>query len=347
MRNHETRSARSSGLTARDALANLSTRIWNPLKPLLDARPDVRHLRIAPDAALNLVPFEALSDGRQLIERFAIGYLPAGRDLAAEEPVESAAAAPIVVVSPGGSARSDRRQAARGAFRATTLSRLGAASAEAAGFRRLVPSSELYSSGNATERRVKSVRGPLLLHIAGHGIIGGAEDCQESPCASDGLEPSANAMALSAIVLEEAYGRGSGSSEDGMLTPLELQNVNLRGTHMLVLSQCQMASGVTSVGEGVYGMRRAAAIAGARTFVAPLWNVEDGVQRLLMRHFYRGLAAGLTRSEALRRAKLEVRKMPSTASFLYWGPVILSGADLPLPPSLFNRPEAADAQRQR
>jgi CHAT domain-containing protein len=144
-------------------------------------------------------------------------------------------------------------------------------------------------------------------------------------------------MALSAIVLEEAYGRGRGSSEDGMLTPLELQNVDLRGTEMLVLSQCQMANGVASVGEGVYGMRRAASIAGARTFVAPLWNVEDGVQRTLMERFYNGLAAGLTRADALRRANLELRRSPTTRSFLYWAPVILSGSASALPASLFQR----------
>src|SRR5206468_3519471 len=99
--------------------------------------------------------------------------------------------------------------------------------------------------------------------------------------------------------------------------------------------QCQMANGAASVGEGVYGMRRAAAIAGARTFVAPLWNVEDGVQRKLMERFYGGLASGQTRSDALRRAKLQIRQSPATSSFLYWAPVILSGSASALPSSLF------------
>ena len=142
-------------------------------------------------------------------------------------------------------------------------------------------------------------------------------------------------MALSAIVLEEAYGRGKGSSDDGFLTPLELQNVDLRGTEMLVLSQCQMANGLASVGEGVYGMRRAAAIAGARTFVAPLWNVEDGVQRTLMARFYADLAAGQTRADALRSREAAAPAVAATSSFLYWAPVILSGSASALPPALF------------
>jgi CHAT domain-containing protein len=71
--------------------------------------------------------------------------------------------------------------------------------------------------------------------------------------------------------------------------------------------------------------------------VAPLWNVEDGTQRTLMARFYAGLAAGQTRADALRHAKLLLRRSPSTSSFLYWAPVILSGSASALPPSLFRR----------
>jgi hypothetical protein len=72
-------------------------------------------------------------------------------------------------------------------------------------------------------------------------------------------------MTLSAIVLEEAYGRGCQSTDDGLLTPLELENVDLHDIEMLVLSHCQMANVMASIGEGVHGMRRAAAVAGARS----------------------------------------------------------------------------------
>ena len=142
-------------------------------------------------------------------------------------------------------------------------------------------------------------------------------------------------MSLSAIVLEEAYGRGGASSQDGLLTALELQSLDLQGTEMLVLSQCRMADGVPSSGEGVFGMRRAAAIAGVKTSVAPLWKVEDVAQRQLMDRFYRELSAGKGRAEALREAQLQLLKKPRTASFLQWAPVILSGDPGPLPRSLF------------
>ena len=111
--------------------------------------------------------------------------------------------------------------------------------------------------------------------------------------------------------------------------------MDLHGTELLVLSQCQLADGVASSGEGVYGMRRAAAIAGARTFVAPLWKVADAPQQTLMERFYKELSAGTTRVEALHRAELQLLKNPRTRSFLYWAPVILSGDAGPLPKSVF------------
>jgi CHAT domain-containing protein/tetratricopeptide (TPR) repeat protein len=335
VRNGEARAARSSESTARETLAVLSEKLWKPLQPLVDRHPNVRRLRIAPDGSLNLVPFDALSDGHELIDRFAITYIPAGRDLATAAS-SHAATSPIVVVSPGATVRAAAAQPAQGsAFRAGTLTRLPAAAGEASDLRRLIPSASIYSGASATERQLKNVHGPSLLHIIGHGIVLGEDTCAQRTCLPAEITPSVNAMSLSAIVLEEAYGRGGVSVDDGMLTPLELQNVDLRGTEMLVLSQCQMASGVPSVGEGVYGMRRAAAIAGARSFVAPLWNVEDGVERTMMDRFYRGLAAGQTRSDALKSAKLAVRRSPATRSFLYWAPLILSGSAAAIPPAVF------------
>jgi CHAT domain-containing protein len=162
-------------------------------------------------------------------------------------------------------------------------------------------------------------------------------DCKTDPnspgCAVSSLD--AASRVLSAIVLEEAYGRGGVSSQDGWLTALELQTLDLHGTALLVLSQCQMAGGVASLGDGVYGMRRAAAIAGARTFVAPLWKVADAPEQALMERFYKELSAGRSRAEALRVAELELLKNPETSNFLYWAPVILSGDPSPLPKSIF------------
>ena len=334
--NHESAAAQASMKTAHEAILELSRRLWTPLKPLVDVKA-ITQLRIAPDASLNLVPFEALTDGRELIDRFTITYVPAGRDLVASDSVH-ALEPPVVVVSPGEDSPRLAVATDQASIRRGALPRLDAAMAEAGDIRRLIPGLQVYTGRSATERHVKELHAPALLHIVGHGVVRGGDDCGGQACPSPPLNPRTQAMALAAIALEESYGRSSGgSSEDGFLTALELQNMDLRGTEMLVLSQCQMASGLPSVGEGVYGMRRAAEIAGVRTFVAPLWNVADDVQRQLMKRFYEGLAAGETRGEALRRAKMALRRSPATSNVLYWAPVILSGSSSAVARTLFHQ----------
>jgi CHAT domain-containing protein/tetratricopeptide (TPR) repeat protein len=343
----ENQNAKSLEGTANDARRELSRKLLAPLEPWLSQSTSARRLRIAPDGMLTLVPFGALSDarGRFLVERFALDYVLAGRDLADSMRQDVPAGPPIIALSPGAGASrpASRSPASRGlvasVFRADRLERLEGAEAEARKLQSIIPRSQLLAEGQATEERVKQLHSPALLHIVGHGIVRGNEDCKANPsspgCAVSGLDPASRAMSLSAIVLEEAYGRGAGSPEDGWLTALELQTLDLRGTALLVLSQCQMAGGVASSGEGVYGMRRAAAIAGARTFVAPLWKVADAPEQALMERFYKELSAGRSRVEALRLAELQLLKNPETGNFLYWAPVILSGDPSPLPKAIF------------
>jgi CHAT domain-containing protein/Tfp pilus assembly protein PilF len=340
--NHEMRGVESAETTAQDAIGQLSGKILTPLKSWLAQEKQARRLRIAPDGMLTLLPFGALSDGRFLEERYAISYLPAGRDLVLSEHSTQELGVPVIALSPGmGGKRSSGGSTVASVFRAERLERLAGAELEARALQARIPRARLLAEGEATEQTLKKLHSPALLHILGHGIVRGNEDCKirpESPgCELVNLDPAARAMSLSAIVLEEAYGRGHGSPEDGLLTALELQGLDLNGSEMLVLSQCRMADGVPSVGEGVYGMRRAAAIAGVKTFVAPLWRVADTAQEALMTRFYKELSAGRSRSDALRLAKLQLLRKPETANFLYWAPVILSGDPGPLPTALFQR----------
>jgi CHAT domain-containing protein/lipopolysaccharide biosynthesis regulator YciM len=339
---NEKRAAKSAEDTARDALRTLSGK----LKPLMDwlaQSKEVRRLRVAPAGMFNLLPFAALMDarGRFMIEGYAISYLSASRDLVNPPGTSQAAGPPVIAVSPGASAgRTIAGVPSAIAFRADRLERLGNARAEARDLHRLMPGAQVLDEGEATEGRVKQLHRPSLLHIVGHGIVRGNEVCpagSTSPqCQLAGVDAAARVMSLSAIVLEEAYGRGGRSTQDGMLTALELQTLDLQNSEMLVLSQCRMADGIPSAGEGVFGMRRAAAIAGVKTFVAPVWKVADATQRILMERFYKELSAGTGRAEALRRAQLQIFRNPASGNFLYWAPVILSGEPGPLPPGLFS-----------
>jgi CHAT domain-containing protein/tetratricopeptide (TPR) repeat protein len=334
LRNGESRGAETSEKTARDALGVLSARL-RPAIRSLTRNSGHRRVRIAADGMLSLMPFAALTDdqGRFLVENFTISYVAAARDLVTPDVAPSGLPGPVVVAVSAGPVPPN----ASGADR---LAQLPLAQREARQVQTWFPHALLWDNGVATEQRVKALHSPALLHIVGHGIVRGNEDCRLEPqnpaCGLTGLDPTARVMGLSAIVLEEAYGRGGGSQDDGMLTALELQGVDLRGTEMLVLSQCRMADGIPSVAGGVYGMRLAAAIAGARSFVAPLWNVSDTAEQSLMDGFYHDLAGGADRAEALRNAQVRLLRNPRTASALYWAAVILSGAAGPLRKGLFS-----------
>jgi CHAT domain-containing protein len=335
---NEAVSAKASEQTAQNALGTLSKKL-NPVMVKLARRKQVVRLRIAPDGMLNLAPFGALADARGafLTQHFAISYVSAGRDLTGVSSGATGTLA-VIAVSPGASGKV-AGVASVGAFRAERLERLDDAEREARDVKKWIPRAQLLNEGEATEQRIKQLHHPAVLHIVGHGIVRGNEDCKVDPsspaCQLAIIDPAARVMSLSAIVLEEAYGRGGVSSQDGLLTALELQSLDLQGTQMLVLSQCRMADGVPSSGEGVFGMRRAAAIAGVRTFVAPLWKIADTTEQALMDRFYKELSAGKGRAEALREAQLELLGKQGTASFLQWAPVILSGDPGPLARGLF------------
>lgn len=58
---------------------------------------------------------------------------------------------------------------------------------------------------------------------------------------------------------------------------------------LIVLSACETALGRALSGEGLIGRRRAFHLAGARTVVSSLWQLDDESTARLMRGPYEGL----------------------------------------------------------
>src|SRR5262249_21845082 len=95
---------------------------------------------------------------------------------------------------------------------------------------------------------------------------------------------------------------------DGLLTAEDVAGLDLLDTELVVLSACDTGLGRVHFGEGVFGLRRAFQLAGAKTLVMSLWKVPDLATAFLMDHFYDNLLArGLDRDLALSEAQRATR----------------------------------------
>jgi CHAT domain-containing protein len=106
--------------------------------------------------------------------------------------------------------------------------------------------------------------------------------------------------------------------------------MNLHTTDMVVLSACETGLGEVQMGQGVFGLRRAFAQAGAKSIVMSMWSVPDRETKELMVTFYKNLVSGkLNRCQALRRAALMemeiARDRYGHASPFFWGAFVFVG----------------------
>ncbi|OAI46312.1 hypothetical protein AYO44_11465 [Planctomycetaceae bacterium SCGC AG-212-F19] len=116
---------------------------------------------------------------------------------------------------------------------------------------------------------------------------------------------------LSGLVLAGANVPVQPDRDDGILTALEVADLDLRGVGLVVMSACETGLGATAGGEGVLGLQRAFQSAGARSVVASLWKVEDQGTAALMSLFYHKLwRENKSPVAALREAQLTIYLNP-------------------------------------
>lgn len=284
--------------------AALSRPLLSELPPL--QQPGIRHLIIVPDGLLGQIPFEVLpeSDGKLLIERFSISYLPAAslftsgakqRELRWPwQRMFEAFADPSPGLGDGGMELAAARSWPRLPEAAHEVTEIAAA----VGGR-----SAVYLGSEARKKTLQGTPPAPLMHFATHAFA----DMQDPDRSYILLAPASPAQRFDYLFLKEVSG------------------LRLGGVNLVALSACETDTGKLVRGEGVASFSRAFLGAGARSVMTSLWDVSDRATAQLMIQFYGELARGETKQEALRSAKLDLRRQAGTAHPAYWAAFVLEG----------------------
>ena len=326
-----------------------------PLRAAIRAN---KELYLAPEGELNLIPFGVLQDeeGRYLIETHKLNYVSSGRDLLRYNETEATGSGTVLLGDPDydgdrpeaeAESELDKPDNPRSRdLRSATWPALPGTRREVEALAAILGSDSvgLYLGAQAKEDTVKQVKSPRILHLATHGffleeqdkstwregVIRGFSDSGLSLRVPESIE---NPLLRSGLVFAGANQLGRQDAleggEDGILTALEVSSIPLWGTDLVVMSACQTGVGETRRGEGVFGLRRAFQLAGARTVVMSLWSVPDEETATLMGDFYRRMAAGEGKSRSLQNAMLAQmrsrREQHGAAHPFYWGAFVSVG----------------------
>ena len=188
-----------------------------------------------------------------------------------------------------------------------------------------------YMNKEASEEKIKNIHSPDILHIATHGFFIPEKE-EETPIiySKDPSLAHDNPLTRSGLLLagveKNLVGEpksGVANEEDGILTALEVMNLTLDHTDLVILSACETGSGKIRNGEGVYGLQRAFLVAGANNLVMSLWKVSDEATEELMIGFYSNFLVSKDKAAAFRQAQLELKKKYEAP--FYWGAFVLIG----------------------
>jgi tetratricopeptide (TPR) repeat protein len=313
----------------RDLTARVAQQRLAPLQPYLTgegALPAVNHLIVLPSATLADLPIEvlveSLPDGPP---KYVVSYAPSGtifawlrerprrvvdtpRLLALGDPIFTA---PTAVAPPSPESSRGQRALAtlRSRSRGETPQPLPDTRREVQAIADLFDRPETMLGSEASEQRLDEINrtGRLrqfdFLHLATHGKLDRQVALRSALLLARDRLPDPMRRILDG---EPIY--------DGELTAEQIIRTWTLDAELVTLSACQTALGRQVGGEGYLGFSQALFLAGARSVVLSLWNVDDLATALLMTRFYQSLLGRrpdldrpLAKAEALAEAKTWLR----------------------------------------
>ena len=194
----------------------------------------------------------------------------------------------------------------------------------------------LITDISGTEESFKSLAGSSIdiIHLATHGFFWSEDEARKrkyvtflNPGNRAKQSEEDKALTRSGLFFSGANIGLQGKTlpddvEDGVLTAMELSNMNLGHVDMVVMSACESGLGETS-GEGVFGLQRGFKLAGANTLLMSLWKVDDTATQLLMTDFYRYYLSGKSKHESLKLAQQKLRNNQEYSDPKYWAAFIM------------------------
>ena len=277
--------------------------------------PPVRHLIVLPSHQMRRIPAEALTD------KLTVSYAPSGTMFAwlrehrpaagREVPPASLLAFGDPEFQPAGGAEASSPKAVgpESGGRPESFAPLPGTRQELMGLARVFSSPQLFMGPAASERSLDrlAASGDLrtfpYLHFATHGVL----DDQRPMRSALILAQDRPHDSLSAALKGQA-------PHEGRLTAERILRGWKLDAELVTLSACQSGLGKYVGGEGYLGFSQALFLAGARSMVVSLWQVDDTATALLMTRFYENLLGTpeksvkpLPKAEALAEAKQWLR----------------------------------------
>ncbi len=326
--------------------ADLYSKLIAPLLPSLQR---VSSLVISPDAGLHLLPFEILRGKGQpyLLEQYAVSYVGSGRDMVRFATSATNTGTALLFADPDYDLTLHTGEAGHphgellAQLASLQFSRLPDTKVETDAIAGLLRQGMQLAVQNlvgrqALESTLLAQSQPRILHLATHGFFlqdeatGGSETrglkaVQLMKPATDAAQTRlTNPMLRSGIALAGVNRSLAQGQDDGLITAEKILGMRLSGTDLVTLSACETGVGDIKAGEGVFGLKRAFILAGARTVVLSLWSVPSRETTELMTEFYRLMATGRPKAAALRQAqRTMLKKYPHP---FYWGAFQLVGS---------------------
>ncbi|MEH2007130.1 CHAT domain-containing protein, partial [Nostoc sp.] len=250
-----------------------------------------KEVSIIATGKLRHLPFETLYDSKTkqfLIEKYPVNYLTRISNNSLKSPgVQNAVPRTQAVLAFANPVPRDPQN-------------LPGAEIEVKNIKEILPNSEAYIGSDATLEKFRSQALRFsFLHLATHGCF------QTQDCKKVNLKNNTLLFADKSLDIANAAFLG------------------LQGTQLITLSACQTAVDTNLNGIGLAGVAYIFERAGAKAVMASLWAVDDEATQQLMVYFYQNLKQGMTKGEALQKAKLKL--IADHRHPFYWSPFVLIG----------------------